>query len=209
MKYAEFREKTKAYPFFRSNMFNHITDNVTLLRRQVSEWIKKGYVIQLKRGFYTLCEQDREVSLSSYYLANSLYSPSYISLETALSIYGFIPEQVNAITSVSSKKTQYFENTLGRFYYHHIKTNLYGGFIAKKDEYGNNFFIATPERAIVDFLYLKTRGMDNIDADVFDASFRFQNLETLNKSKLTTMAKQFGQIKLIKLINMLKQQMGD
>lgn len=209
MNYSTFRDKTKLYPFFRSNMFSHITDNVPMLRRQVNEWVNKGYVIQLKRGVYTLREQDRGVGLSAYFLANNLYTPSYISLETALSYYGFIPEQVHTITSVSSKKTQYFENQFGRFYYHHIKKNLYGHFVSNQDEYGNNFFIATPERAIIDFLYLKTRGMDNIEADVFDTSFRFQNLEKLDKRKLTKIAKQFNHSKLIKLINMLKEQIGD
>src|SRR5688572_16621374 len=99
MNYTEFRNKVKKYPFFRSNIFVHLTDSVEVLRRQVSEWVDRGYIVQLKRGFYTLQEEDREVRFSQYFLANNLYSPSYISLETALSYYNFIPEQVHAVTS--------------------------------------------------------------------------------------------------------------
>ncbi len=120
-----------------------------------------------------------------------------------------IPELVHTITSVSSKKTQNFENALGKFNYHNIKTNLYGGFTLYKDEFGNNFFIATPERAIVDFLYLKTGTLDKMDDDIFEASFRLQNLEVLDKRKLTIIAKQFNHIKINKLITILKKQIGD
>jgi hypothetical protein len=206
MNYAAFREKVKKYPFFRSNIFPHITDNVSMLRRQVSEWVSKGYIVQLKRGMYTLRTEDRLASLSVYFLANNLYSPSYISLETALSHYGFIPERVNAITSVSTKKTQRFTNFVGNFIYHNVKLSMYGNFIAEQDEFGNKFFIATPEKAIIDFLYFKVKEIANLNEDIFDSSFRFQHLEMLNKKKLKKIVKEIQQNKLTKLIELLMQQ---
>jgi predicted transcriptional regulator of viral defense system len=203
MDYATFRKKTQQYPLFRSNIFAHLTENVPLLRRQVSDWVKKGYVLQLKRGVYTLCHHDREADFSAYFLANQLYTPSYISLETALSHYGFIPEQVHTITSITPKKTQAFDNALGDFAYHHIKLQHYGDFVAHKDEFGHTFFMATPERAIVDFIYLRMRGIQDIQADVFTASFRFQHLQRLRKNKLKAICKKFNQKKLTLLVNIL------
>lgn len=208
MNYAEFRNKVKNYPFFRSNIFPHLTDNVSVLRRQVSEWVDKGYIIQLKRGMYTLCNEDRVKGFSNYFLANNLYTPSYVSLESAMSYYGFIPELVPATTSISSKKTQRFANNFGSFIYHHVAAKLFGGFVLKKDEYGNGFFIATPERALVDFLYFKTRGMVKIEEDILDVSFRLQNLELLNKPKLKETALQFKQKKLNQLINWVINSIG-
>ncbi len=105
MKFSAFRSVVKGYPLFRSNLFEHITDNVPLLRRQITEWVAKGYILVLKRGIYMLSEEFRVTRCSNYFLANQLYTPSYVSLESALSYYGLIPEAVYATTSVTTKKT--------------------------------------------------------------------------------------------------------
>jgi hypothetical protein len=191
MDFAKFKSLVKKYPFFRSNIFIHLEKNTNFLRRQVSEWVQKGYLIQLKRGVYTLSIEDAKTPFSKFFLANQLYSPSYISLETALSYYGFIPERVEAITSVSPKKTQAFTNTLGNFTYRHIKAELFEDYIMKTDEYNQNFFIASPERSIIDFLYFKCRELEYISDDIFELSYRFQYLESLNKQKLKIISDKF------------------
>jgi predicted transcriptional regulator of viral defense system len=203
MNYAQFRDKAKSYPFFRSNSFEHWAANPAVLRRQVSEWVDKGYILQLRRGVYTLKKEDRTAAFSTYVLANTLYTPSYISLETALSYYGFIPERVYAITSISSKKTQTFTNSYGQFTYRHIKPIFYNGFITQKDEYGNNFFIATKEKALVDFFYLQARELKNYDETIFEQSYRLQNLEGVDCKKLLAIAQSFNQLKLTILIKSL------
>ena len=203
MNYSIFRDKLKKYPFFHSNIFVHFTNNLNMLRRQISEWIHKGYIITLKRGFYTLCDKDRSVKFSNYFLSNQLYSPSYVSLESALSYYNFIPERVHAITSISTKKTQKFQNSLGTFIYYNIKPELYDNFLSQIDEFGYNFLIATPERALIDFLYYKVRGLKKIDITIFDNSFRLQNLDLLDKKKLKKIAQQFNNQKLLKITLML------
>lgn len=207
MNYATFRDLVKKYPIFRSNILPHLDKHPATLRRQIVEWCDKKYIHQLKRGVYTLRDEDRAVKFSSYFLANNLYTPSYISLETALSYYGFIPERVETVTSISSKKTQRFTNNYRNFVYHHIAADLYGDFVTTKDEYGNNFFIATPERAIIDFLYLKTRGLKNITKDIFETSYRLQNLDLLNKSLLRNIEKKFQQKKLTQLTRWLIEYM--
>jgi hypothetical protein len=196
MDFAQFKAHVKNFPFFRSNIFTHFEKNTGFLRRQVSEWVNKGYLLQLKRGVYTLREEDRHQLFSPYFLANQLYTPSYISLESALSYYGFIPERVQAITSITSKKTQQFTNALGNFTYRHLKPELFEDFIAKKDEYNQTFLMASPERSIIDFLYFKSRELKHIHEDVFEISFRFQYLERLNKQKLKSIAKKFEHKKL-------------
>jgi len=196
MKYSEFRARVQDYPVFRSNIFPHLTDNVGLLRRQVSAWKKKGYVEQLKRGVYTLRQEDRNVGLSGYFLANYLYTPSYISLESALSFYGLIPEAVYGITSVTSRKTQRFNNTLGDFTYHHIKSSVYGGYHTELDEFSNHFYMASREKAVIDFLYFRLSTFSITDYDVFALSFRFQNLDTLNKARLRDITIEFNNKKL-------------
>jgi len=202
MLYREFREKVKHYPVFRSNIFAALTDSPALLRDQVVDWVKKGLVICLKRGVYTLNESDREAKFSVFFVAQELYLPSFISLESALSYYGLIPEKVIAITSVTSKKTQNFRNILGNFIYRHLKTSLFNNFVAIKDEYGNFFNIAIPEKAIVDYLYFQTRGMSQLEPDIFEESFRLQNLEGLDKFKLQQIAANFNNKRLDRVMKM-------
>ena len=165
-------------------------------------------MVQLKRGMYTLREQDRSANFSRQFLANQLYTPSYVSLESALSYYNMIPEAVFAVTSVSSKKTQRFTNELGQFLYHHIKPSIYGGYVAEQDEFGNTFYIASREKALVDFLYFRARGLKFIDASIFEASFRLQNLNALDAKKLLAITGMFSQKKLLKLVELLIKHEG-
>lgn len=203
MKYDSFRKLVSNYPVFSSRLFDHLTDNVPLLRRQVTDWVRKGAIIQLKRGLYTLKEEDRQAGLSRYFLAGQIYAPSYIGLETALSYYGIIPEAVHSITSITSKKTQQFNNPFGQFIYHHIKQEYYSDYLKQQDEFGYTFCIATVERAIVEFLYFKLQEIKQFDDDVFEESFRFQNLETVDCEKLQIIAERFKQPKLDRAIALL------
>lgn len=209
MKYAEFRNKVKNYPLFHAHLFPHLTHDVPTLRRQVTEWIGKGYVLPLKRGIYTLCDEDRAAKFSRHFLANQLYMPSYISLETALSFYNIIPEGVYAITSISSKKTQQFDNAFGLFIYHHIDPKLFGDFVMLHDEFNNPVYIASKERAIIDFLYLKVAWQREYDPDIFTLSYRFQNLRDLDIEKLQLIAKKFKLKKMQQLLEILIKNIGE
>src|SRR3989344_5083863 len=62
---------------------------------------KKKYITRIKRGLYTF----PDVSVSELFIACKLCEPSYISLETALSYWGVIPETVYEITSITPKTT--------------------------------------------------------------------------------------------------------
>ena len=208
MKFSKFKQLVQNYPLFRSSLFQHLTEEVPTLRRQVSEWCAKGYLIQLKRGVYTLKDEDRSVHFSRFFLSNQLYAPSYVSLESALGFYNMIPEGVFAVTAVSSKKTQTFETDLGLFSYHHIKLNYFNDYISQKDEFGQTFSIATPERALVDLLYFKTRGLKKISPAIFTEHFRLQNLSILNKEKLLQTAITLNQKNLLDLTELLIKQIG-
>ena len=111
---------------------------------------KKGSIVCLKRGLYTLAGEQ----ISDLYVANKLYAPSYISLEFALSYHGVIPEVVYEITSVTTKTTRNFE-ALGKiFSYRKIKKNAYTGYEIQKER-GVSFNIADAEKAFVDLQYLR------------------------------------------------------
>lgn len=86
-------------------------------------------------------------------ISNRIYSPSYISLQWALSYYRLIPEGVYTITAISSLKTQHFNTPIGAFSYRHLKPSLMFGYRLIRHE-NATYKIAEPEKLILDYLYL-------------------------------------------------------
>lgn len=120
--------------------------------RRLVEWQEKGFITKLRNRFYIFSDQELNESFLCY-TANELYKPSYVSLELALSRYGFIPEEVFQITSCTTLKTNSFETPIGVFAYRNLKPALFFGYHL---ESWNNYHyaIARPEKAIIDHLYL-------------------------------------------------------
>lgn len=96
-------------------------------------------------------------------VANFLIQPSYISLESALNLYGILSQFPYLITSVSTTKSKTVRTYNREFQYAHISKDLYWGFV-KTDEY----LIATPEKAIIDNFYLACKGFRAANGDEWD-----------------------------------------
>jgi len=125
-------------------------------RRKLKEWQNKGYLIRLKKGFYVFSREFLGRGYSPQIVANLMHGPSYVSLESALAFYGLIPERVETVTSVTSRKNKSFETPIGRFTYKHLTTSLYPlGIALKPTEDGRQFLIASPEKALLDTFTLK------------------------------------------------------
>lgn len=199
MKYNDFKKKVLNWPVIFSKDVILAGGSGQVVRNQLERWRKSGRIIRLKRGLFILSDDDRKVELSRSYLANQLYSPSYVSLEYALNYYGLIPERVNDITSVTSRKTMRMANEAGTFIYQHIKPKAYRGFEMVKNENGLAFFIAQPEKAVIDFLYLNLDKFRDDDPDIFEGSYRFQNTQSLSPRKILSFAKFFENKKLVKI----------
>ena len=89
-----------------------------------------------------------------YYFANQMYKPSYISLHTALSFYGVIPEMVVQFTSITSLKTAMFKNDFGEYVYKTVKNGLMFGYSLKPIADGREIKFASAEKALLDLFYL-------------------------------------------------------
>ena len=121
-------------------------------RTNFVRWAKKGYIIKLRNGFYSFPEYFNVVGFDNY-IANRIYSPSYISLHYALHYYGIIPEGVSQITSISSLKTSRFENKFGIFTYQTMRPGLIFGY--EERHFGKwTIKFADLEKAIIDLFYL-------------------------------------------------------
>jgi len=199
MKYTKFKNNLLQLPIITDKDFIIFDENRQAIKNQLKRWQDKRLVIKLRRGMYILNKNDRKINPSNQFIANQLYAPSYVSMEYALGFYGLIPERVVEVTSVTSRKTAQFKNELGVFTYQHIKPAGLRGFKALKDESGPLFFIAEPEKAVVDFLYLNLAKFKPLDMDIFENSYRFQNTEGLKERNIMHFARLFNSKKLAKI----------
>lgn len=126
-------------------------------RDRIARMVKKGELIRLKNGFFLIASRFRRGNIGYPYeqIANLLYGPSYISLEWALSFYGFIPERVTMITSVTTGSNKEFQTPIGTFSYRHLGKSRYSVGIDHSAIFGQlgGFLIATPEKALVDWIF--------------------------------------------------------
>ncbi|MBI5219689.1 MAG: hypothetical protein HY958_12240 [Bacteroidia bacterium] len=149
--------------------------------KNLTRWCTMDYVIKLRNGLYTFPEYT-DVAGFDEYVANRIYTPSYISLHYALSHYGLIPEAIFQITSVSSLKTITFKNSFGSFTYQKVRQNLMFGY-ERKPFLNMAVNLATTEKAILDLFYLYP--FYTSEQDMIDLRFDQQILkEILNKEIL-------------------------
>lgn len=196
MIFKEFRDIYREKDIIDSRDFP-LLGNENYLRRQVSEWVKKNRLISLRRGLYVINDSGIIQNLPPAFVANIIYQPSYISMEWALRYYQLIPEEVYAFTSVSTRKTKQFNNQLGVFYNRQIKRELFWGFHTIEIN-GRNIFIATPEKTMIDFLYFNKHKFSQ-DPKILE-TYRFQNLESLDKNRIAEYSEKLDR-KLLQLLN--------
>lgn len=151
MNYLMFRENFINLGYFSLNNIRSVFPDFQ--HNNIVRWCKKGLIIQLRQGWYSFPECIKIVDMERR-IANAIYSPSYISLHYTLCFYGMIPEAVMNITSVTTLKTCEFRNNFGTFVYKTVKPSFFFGYKPMIDRERKGFFMATPEKALLDLLYL-------------------------------------------------------
>ncbi len=158
MEFGARLEKEKVKVFSLKDIQNLFPEaNLKTVKNNLSHWLKKGYIRRIRRGLYELLREGEE--LSDFYIANRLYSPSYISLETALSYHNLIPEVALQVTSITPKPTREFKNSYGLFIYRSCQKRAFLGYRVLRYD-GYKILIADKEKALVDFLYFKEGKVD-------------------------------------------------
>jgi len=165
-----------------SRLFN--IDNNNTLYKKIARLEKKKLIKKLIKGKYSFLFNYS----NDYTIANYLYKPSYISLDSALSFYGIITGFSYKITSITVKKTRSFIINDKEFQYSQMSINLFWGYEKKE-----GFLIAEKEKALLDYLYFFSKGLRNFDKQEF-------NLKEINRKKLTDYAVRFKNRKLLMII---------
>src|SRR3989338_2864030 len=153
----------------------------------ISRNLKSGLFLKLRNNYYIL--KDSHPPL--YEIANKLYQPSYISLESALSHYGIIPETVYAVTSVTTKSTREFTTPKSVFSYQRIKKSVFAGYSPVTIE-GHVVLLAEPEKALADYLYFVDLGKTSLNDRL--------HLKSIRKGKLLKFIGAFRRKSLQKIV---------
>ncbi len=151
MKTIELKNALPLSVFSHDILYSLLKKSVNNVNDKIANLVKSGELVRLKKGFYTFSKAylTRPIDLVS--VANTLYAPSYVSFDYALSYYGMIPERVNEITSATSKNEKLFDTPIGRFSYKKVPLQAYSlGVDWLYDENDGGRFIATPEKALCD-----------------------------------------------------------
>lgn len=146
---------------------------------QLARFVRAGILVRLKRGLY----QFSGAGVDELVLANFIYRPSYVSLESALNYYGIIPDVTANVTSVSPITSKTVRTGRGAFIYSKIAVRLYFGWQTVKDTGGGfQFSIAEPEKALLDYVYIRK---------IRDLTDQRIDLEAIDRKKLTKYSRMF------------------
>lgn len=163
MKYTELVQQFRNRPYFESSEVHALFDDPRpQVQKSLSVWTKKNQLIQLRRGHYLLPDGVRTREPSEYYVSNYLYAPSYVSLRTALSYYGMIPEATGQIQAITPRHGNTWETKLNTFSYRTMKTERFWGYTVRSTDHTDlsptqsSFYIARPEKVLLDLFYLQS-----------------------------------------------------
>lgn len=137
--------------------------------------VKNSTLVRLKRGVY----QSEFQSLKLEKVANELYYPSYLSFESALSKYSILSQTPYVLTFATTKTTKRLNLGDCEVKYRQLKDDYFFGYALK-----NDIYIAEPEKAVLDQLYIVSRGKAITDTNEW-------SLIGLDRTKFLKYAKKF------------------
>ncbi len=198
MKFSEIVKHFRDRPFFESReLILLFEEPAPQVQARLSRWQRQGRLVQLRRGRYLLSEEHRRSEVSDFYIANYLYRPSYVSLQSALEYHGMIPEAVGMVLSLTTLHGREWYTPAGVFRYRSIGTARFWGYQERGAvRPGNNarqrrFLIASPEKAVLDMFYLEPGDWTGERLE----GLRLQNLGTIDRQRLLDFAERFQSAK--------------
>lgn len=200
MEFFELVEIIQAEPVFDTGLLLAGDANPREIHRQLSRWRQAGKIYQLRRGLYSLAPPFQKVIPHPFLIANRLIPASYVSLQSALAYYGMIPEHVPVTTSVTTSRPAHWETPVGVFDFRHIQVDFFDGYRLIDLSEKQQAFIARPEKALLDLVYLEPGG-DTLD---YLAELRLSNLNQLDWQLLSRLAGKIEKPKLMRAVALIQ-----
>jgi len=137
----------------------HLLKDYAQPNKKIHELLRSKDLLPLTRGFYLLSPEKLKQPYQPELIANLMYGPSYVSLETALSYHGLIPERPTTVTSVTTRRPKVINTPVGIFTYDHLIQNKYVLGVQQartgtdaQPEQETRFLIASPAKALMDYV---------------------------------------------------------
>lgn len=194
-------EQLKSLPHFSKNTVYQLGKQLGLkdvtVDTYISRFLKYKEIYRLKNGLYVSADffdKNRTDISYSFYLANIIRTPSYVSSWAALQHYNLITEIIHSITSVTSKVTRDYQTKAGNFTYQSIKKNLFSDFSLAKGKF--DFYIASPSKALFDLLYFRTRQFRGVKLEMIkglieELRIDFDEIDKTEQEKFNLIIKKF------------------
>ena len=163
------------------------TLNVSAVQRygQVKRALQKGDLVRVRRGLYYINKNLAQQKPHSLELAQKIYWPSYISMETALSYHGLLPEAVYITTSATTKRSKIFKTPYGTFSYDKIPIDNFLLQVERKTENSSCYFVAQPWKAICDYIYCRKKNWQGLQPLANSLRIAVENLPSITQPELT------------------------
>ncbi len=188
MKFEELLTIVEDEPVFETSLLLSGDVDPVDIRKQLSRWAGGGRLYRLRRGLYALAPPYGKVRAHPFVIANRMVRPSYVSLQSAMGFHGLIPESVPVTTSITTGRPGEFSTPLGIFVFRHIQKSLFQGFREIGVGARQTAYVATPEKALLDLLYLE-KGSDSA---AYITELRLEFDEGLDLEKFEHLSRIFG-----------------
>lgn len=192
-------------PFIQSYALQHLMKKEgAAYYSAVSRALKNGLLIRIRRGLYRIDE--RMVSL--FELAQELHGPSFISLESALSYHGWIPEAVYTTTSTCIRRSVEISTPLGLFSYSAGPIDhFYLG--VERCENEDIFLIASPWRAVADLIHVERRNWNSLNDLCGDLRIEQESIWNSDVGVLEDLVKKYPNCRVRNVLNKFLKSLGD
>jgi predicted transcriptional regulator of viral defense system len=192
MKFDELLRLVGDEPVFFSSLLDVVGVSPRQASLQLVRWVNAGKLIRLRRGLYALNQPFRRIEPHPFLIANCMRKASYVSMQSALSHHGMIPEYVPVVTSVTTGRPEEVHTELGTYGFRHVRKPLFGGFLRVPVAPGQSAFLATPEKALLDLVYFAPGG----EKAAYIDELRLQNETMLSAKALMETARLFDSPKI-------------
>lgn len=136
-------------------------------------------IIHIRRGLYVFSKKHQRSGINLFELAQVIYGPSYVSLESALSYHGWIPESVPTISSICLNRSKEFSTPMGIFSYSRFPKFNYIG-VERIGSGKTLFLMAEPTRALIDMVNIYKKDWRGVDPLVSSLRIEQSDLKKLN-----------------------------
>ncbi len=177
----------------------------------INKALKKNELVRLCRGVYILGPKYRSKAISKFFVSTRMVAESYVSFESALSFHGWIPEGVNVVVSAIAKgRTRSFSSTLGEFQYIKIPINTYEFLsgVIRKELNGKPFLVATPLRALADYVYLKKIKWTGLAFLLEGLRIEIESLESLTAKDFDEVSAAYSSKNVLLFLQKLRESLG-